>query len=337
MTKQRTALITGITGQDGSHLADYLQSLGYSVHGVVRRTSSGNLGRLKHLLNDVVLHEGDVTDQGSLIRIVDRVTPDEVYNLAAQSFVGVSWDQPVSTMMSTGVGAVNVLEAAKRLRESGRTVRVYQASTSEMFGNSVAEMQSEETPFKPRSPYGCAKLYAHSMANVYRESFGMFIACGILFNHEGPRRGEEFVTRKITTGVAEIAAGNRDFINLGNLDAQRDWGYAPDYVQAMHKMLQLDEPVDLVIATGVRRSVRDFLQQAFLSIGETNWEKHVTSGKADKRPAELYSLCGDASKAHSLLGWKPETNFEEWVKIMVDADVERLANQPDRVCAAKNK
>jgi len=337
MTKQRTALITGITGQDGSHLADYLQTLGYSVHGVVRRTSSGNLGRLKHLLNDVVLHEGDVTDQGSLIRIVDRVMPDEVYNLAAQSFVGVSWDQPVSTMMSTGVGAVNVLEAAKRLRESGRIVRVYQASTSEMFGNSATEIQAEETPFKPRSPYGCAKLYAHSMANVYRESFGMFIACGILFNHEGPRRGEEFVTRKITTGVAEIAAGKRDFINLGNLDAQRDWGYAPDYVQAMHKMLQLDEPVDLVIATGVRRSVRDFLQQAFLSIGETNWEKHVISGKADKRPAELYSLCGDASKAHSLLGWKPETNFEEWVKIMVDADVERLANQPDRVCVAKNK
>lgn len=320
------AFITGITGQDGSHLADYLLSLGYEVHGLVRRTSVPNHERINHLRNRVMLHEGNVTDQASIIRAVMKAKPDEIYNLAAQSFVGVSWDQPVVTCDVNGQGAVRVYEAARQLRdEYGESPRVYQASTSEMFGNADESPQSETTPFNPRSPYGASKVYAHQMAHVYRESFDLFIACGILFNHEGPRRGEQFVTRKITQGVARIASGHVvEPIKLGNLDAGRDWGFAPDYVKAMHLMLQqVDPPDDYVIGTGTTRTVRDFLSAAFDAVGIDGWEKYVEIDPAFLRPAELHTLRADATRAEESLGWKPETPFRKWVAEMVQSDLER--------------
>lgn len=326
-----TALITGITGQDGSHLAELLLEKGYEVHGIVRRTSLPNMIRLQHLSNPrFVMHEGDMHDQSSITRIMFRVKPDEVYNLAAQSFVGGSWDQPDVTADITGLGAVRVYEAARQLfEEYGESPRIYQASTSEMFGNAPHSPQNEVTPFAPHSPYGCAKLYAHEMARVYRDSYGMFIACGILFNHEGPRRGEHFVTRKITKAVCEIMMGNRTApIELGNLNARRDWGFAGDYVEAMWLMLQQDEPEDFVIGTGSTHSVKQFLDVAFLAAGlKGSWEKLVTINPKYVRPVDINELRADPSKAQEKLGWSPKTTFHELVKIMVDADAEKLAER----------
>lgn len=321
MTK--TALVTGITGQDGSHLTDFLLNLGYEVHGTIRRTSTPNIERIRHRLDDIVLHEADLCDQSSITRVALKVKPDEIYNLAAQSFVGVSWNQPAVTGEVTGLGAVRVFEAARHLKdEYGEAPRVYQASTSEMFGNAAESPQNEQTAFSPRSPYGAAKLYAHEMARIYRESFDLFITCGILFNHEGPRRGEQFVTRKITKGVARIVHGKQDMIKLGNLEACRDWGYAPEYVRAMHMMLEHNEPRDFVVGTGVMRSIRDFLTAAFGAAGIDDWSKHVEIDPQFYRPAELHTLCADASEIEQVLGWEPVYDFNEWVESMVKADLE---------------
>lgn len=317
-----TALITGITGMDGSHLADYLLEQGYAVHGLVRRTSTPNTSRIAHLKDQVLLHEGDLTDQGSIAQAIAESDPDEIYNLAAQSFVGVSWDQPLATNEVTGSGAVRVFEAARQYnRQNGSNIRIYQASTSELFGNIPAARQGENTPFRPCSPYAAAKLYAHEMARVYRESYGMFVACGILFNHESPRRGEQFVTRKITKGVAAIVRGEQDVIRLGNLDALRDWGYAPDYVRAMHLMLQQTRPDDFVVGTGRARSVSDFLAAAFQAAGIDDWGKHVEIDPQFKRPNELHVLRANPLQAKRVLGWEPTTPFAQWVAEMVQSDI----------------
>jgi GDPmannose 4,6-dehydratase len=312
----KRALITGITGQDGSYLAELLLAKGYEVHGIVRRSSSDARGRIAHL-SAVTLHRGDMADAGSIARIVHDVEPEEVYNLAAQSHVGDSFQQQEYTADVTGVGTLRLLDAVHRHAPGAR---FYQASSSEMFGGMLGTApQDEETPFHPRSPYGCAKVYAHWQTVNYRESYGLHASCGILFNHESPRRGEEFVTRKIARAAARIAAGRQDTLHLGNLDAKRDWGFAGDYVEAMWLMLQQDTPDDYVIATGETHTVREFCELAFARVG-LRWEEHVVVDPALFRPAEVDLLLGDASKAREVLGWEPRCSFRSLVQEMVDAD-----------------
>jgi GDPmannose 4,6-dehydratase len=320
-----TALITGITGQDGAYLAQFLLDRGYAVHGLLRRSASAEVigERLRWIgvIDRVTLHDGDLMDLSSIIRIVATVQPDEVYNLAAQSFVHASWQQPILTGNVTGMGAVNVLEAVRIVCPRAR---FYQASSSEMFGKIQHERQNERTPFYPRSPYAAAKLYAHWMTVNYRESFGMHASSGILFNHESPLRGIEFVTRKITDGVARIKLGLAEELVLGNLDATRDWGHARDYVRAMWLMLQQDLPDDYVIATGRTVSIRDFCTIAFGHAG-LDWTKHVRTSAAFMRPAEVDVLLGDATKARTALGWAPATKLEDLAAEMVEADLARHA------------
>lgn len=317
----RRALVTGITGQDGSYLAELLLEKGYEVYGLVRRLSTPNISNIAPILEDIHLVDGDVMDQSSLNAAVKEAEPDEVYNLAAQSFVGTSFVQPVLTGEVTGLGAVRTLEA---VRAHAPDARVYQASSSEIFGKVHREPQDETTPLYPRSPYGVAKVYAFWAAVNYREAHQMFISNGILFNHESPRRGQEFVTRKISDGVARIYLGLSDTISLGNLEARRDWGYAPEYVDLMWRILQYKEPQEFVGSTGEAHSVKEFVQEAFRVLGIEDWEKHVVSEKKHFRPAEVYNLRGDASKAKRLLGWEAKTRFLKLVRIMVEADLSRL-------------
>ncbi len=317
------ALITGITGQDGSYLAELLLEKGYEVHGMVRRSSTERFDRIEHLRDRVVLHQADLLDERSLVDALRAARPDEVYNLAAMSFVAVSWIQPTLTAEFTGVGVTRILEA---VREACPEARFYQASSSEMFGKVRETPQCEATPFYPRSPYGVAKAYGHFITVNYRESYDLFGCSGILFNHESPRRGREFVTRKISWHAAAIKLGLQDTLTLGNLDARRDWGYAKDYVEAMWLMLQQDAAEDYVVATGVSHSVRDCVEIAFDQVG-LDWEPHVAIDDALKRPAEVDLLVGDATKARERLGWEPRTSFEELIRLMVDADVALLARE----------
>ena len=315
-----TALITGITGQDGSYLAEFLLEKGYRVVGVVRRTSHHSYERIAHLNGQVEIVSADLLDQHSLTQVVGESKPDEVYNLAAQSFVPTSWRQPVLTGEFTALGVTRILEA---VRMTAPEARFYQASSSEMFGKVVETPQSETTPFYPRSPYGVAKVYGHHITVNYRESYGLFAVSGILFNHESPRRGLEFVTRKITDGVARIKLGLADELRLGNLEARRDWGFAPDYVRAMWSMLQADEPGDYVIGSGEVHSVLDLVHVAFQHVGLA-WEDHVVTDSSLFRPAEVDLLIADASKARRDLGWEPQCTFEEMIQGMVEADLERV-------------
>ncbi len=317
---QKTALITGITGQDGSYLAELLLEKGYRVVGMTRRTSTEVHERIEHVVDDLEILSGDLLDQSSITSIVNDVRPDEVYNLAAQSFVPASWSQPVLTGEFTALGVTRVLEA---IRQVNPAIRFYQASSSEMFGNAVESPQNEETAFHPRSPYGVAKVYAHWIAVNYRESYGLFTCSGICFNHESARRGKEFVTRKISDGVARIKLGLTNELRLGNLDAHRDWGYAGDYVRAMWMMLQQSEPDDYVIATGATHSVRDFVRVAFEVAGLGSFEPYVVVDPRFVRPAEVDRLIGDASKAKRALGWEPEVGFERLVEMMVESDIKR--------------
>jgi GDPmannose 4,6-dehydratase len=321
------ALITGVTGQDGSYLAELLIDKGYEVFGMTRRASTENLERIGHLVDRMTLIQGDLLDPPSLDAALRTAQPAEVYNLAAQSFVPTSWNQPVLTAEFTAVGVTRMLEA---IRAVDPGIRFYQASSSEMFGKVREVPQSELTPFHPRSPYGVAKAYGHHITVNYRESYDLFAVSGILFNHESPRRGLEFVTRKISDGVARIKLGLADELRLGNLDAKRDWGFAGDYVEAMWLMLQQDEPSDYVVATGEEHSVREFVEIAFDHAG-VDWERHVTTDPAFLRPAEVDHLVGDASKARSVLGWQPKVSFGELVELMVDADVDRLSPAPSPV------
>ena len=323
MTDKRRALITGITGQDGSYLAELLLDEGYEVFGMVRRASTENFDRITHLTDKVTLVQGDLLDQFSLVSVLETSSPNEVYNLAAQSFVPTSWRQPVLTAEFTAVGVTRMLEA---IRQVDPLIRFYQASSSEMFGKVREVPQTEETPFYPRSPYGVAKVYGHFITVNYRESYGLFAVSGILFNHESPRRGLEFVTRKISDGVARIKLGLSDELRLGNMDAKRDWGYAGDYVRAMWLMLQQDEPGDYVIATGAEHSVQEFADLAFAHVG-LEPEKHVVVDQNFVRPAEVDHLVGDASKAKEELDWEPKVSFHELVEMMVDADLERLSGE----------
>ena len=320
----KRALITGITGQDGSYLAELLLEKGYEVHGIIRRASTFNTGRIDHLYTDphingvrLFLHYGDIADSTNLIKLLYRIKPEEVYHLAAQSHVRVSFDIPEYTGDVTALSTIRLLEA---IRETGVGSRFYQASSSEMFGKVQEVPQKETTPFYPRSPYGAAKVYAYWATVNYRESYGLFACNGILFNHESPRRGETFVTRKITRAAARIKAGMQNKLYLGNLDAKRDWGYAREYVGAMWQMLQQDQPEDYVIATGETHSVRDFLTEAFSHV-DLDWEKYVELDEKYLRPSEVDILVGDASKARTVLGWQAETTFKELVRLMVDADV----------------
>ena len=324
MTKK--AFITGITGQDGSYLAELLLSKGYEVHGLIRRASTFNTSRIDHLYVDpheseakLFLHYGDLSDGARLVSLLATIKPDEVYNLAAQSHVRVSFDEPEHTGDTTGVGSVRLLEA---VRMAGIETRFYQASSSEMFG-ATPPPQDEETPFYPRSPYGAAKVYSYWVTKNYREAYGMFAVNGILFNHESPRRGETFVTRKITRAAAHIKAGLQEDLWLGNLDAVRDWGYAAEYVEGMWRMLQVDEPDDYVLATGTGITVRDFLEESFAHAG-LNWQDHVKFDERYLRPTEVDALIGDASKAEAKLGWKATVNGRELARLMVDADLEAL-------------
>ncbi|MDX2731116.1 MULTISPECIES: GDP-mannose 4,6-dehydratase [Streptomyces] len=327
MTK--TALITGVTGQDGSYLAELLLSKGYRVHGLVRRSSSFNTERIDHIYQGpqeaerrLVLHHADLSDGVALVNLLREIQPDEVYNLGAQSHVRVSFDAPLYTGDVTGLSTLRLLEA---IRASGVETRIYQASSSEMFG-STPPPQNEDTPFHPRSPYGAAKVFAYWTTVNYREAYGMFAVNGILFNHESPRRGETFVTRKITRAVARIKAGLQDRLYLGNLDAVRDWGYAPEYVEAMWRMLQHDEPTDYVVATGVPATVRQFMETAFAH-ADLDWNEYVRYDPKYERPSEVDALIGDASKARETLGWRPGTLVEELARIMVDADVRQVEDQ----------
>src|SRR5947209_7987259 len=320
----KRAIITGITGQDGSYLADLLLDKGYQVHGIVRRSSTENFERIAHLQGRIQLHQADLLDQLSLIDVLKAVRPHEVYNLAAMSFVPTSWKQPVLTGEYTALGVTRVLEAIRLLDPKG--VRFYQASSSEMFGKVQETPQRETTPFYPRSPYGVAKVYGHWITVNYRESYGMFCCSGILFNHESPRRGREFVTRKVTDGVARIKLGRAQELRLGNLEAKRDWGFAGDYVRAMWQMLQQDRPDDYVIATGETHSVRELVEAAFGHAG-LDWKQYVVEDPALRRPAEVDLLVGDAGKAHHELGWRPHVSFPELVRMMVEADLKRVSGQ----------
>jgi len=316
-----TALITGITGQDGSYLAELLLSKGYRVIGVARRSSTVTSERIEHLLDQITVVQGDLHDQGSLLSLLEEYQPTEVYNLAAQSFVPTSWNQPALTGDITAIGVTRMLEA---IRFVNPKIRFYQASSSEMFGKVMEVPQSEDTPFYPRSPYGVAKVYGHWITVNYRESFGMFAASGILFNHESPRRGLEFVTRKITDGVARIKLGMAKELRLGNLEAQRDWGFAGDYVDAMWRMLQLDAPDSFVIGTGETHAVREFCEIAFRHV-DLDYKEFVVQDERFYRPAEVDLLISDPSKSRSILGWEPAVSFKELVNMMVDADMKRLA------------
>ena len=315
----RRALITGITGQDGSYLAEFLLEKGYEVFGMIRRASTERFERIAHLLGRVDVREGDLLDQLSLITLLREIRPHEVYNLAAQSFVPTSWQQPILTGEATALGVTRMLEAVRLVDAE---IRFYQASTSEMFGKVRESPQSELTPFYPRRPYGVAKVYGHYVTVNYRESYGIFTCSGILFNHESPRRGKQFVTRKVTDGAARVKAGLATELRLGNLDAYRDWGAAVDYVEAMWLMLQQPTPDDYVIATGETHSVREFCQLAFARAG-LDWERYVVVDPAFLRPAEVDRLVGDATQARRVLGWRPKTSFRELVESMVDADIER--------------
>ena len=314
------ALITGITGQDGSYLAELLLDKGYEVHGLVRRSSTERFERLEHIRDRVTLHQGDLLDHRSLVDALRTSEPDEIYNLAAMSYVHVSWSQPVLTAEFTGVGVTRILEA---MREVCPDARFYQASSSEMFGRVREVPQNEATPLYPRSPYGVAKTYGHYITVNYRESYGLFACSGILFNHESPRRGLEFVTRKVTTAAAAIKLGHQEELLLGNLDAERDWGYAKDYVKAMWLMLQQDEPEDFVIATNQTHSVRELVERAFARV-DLDPADYVGTDPANMRPAEVDHLRGDYSKAREKLGWEPQTTFEELIDLMVDEDLKRL-------------
>jgi len=314
------ALITGITGQDGSYLADLLLAKNYEVWGMVRRSSTETFDRIQHIRDQVKIRQADLLDQLSLIRLMEEVQPDEVYNFAAQSFVPTSWEQPVLTAEFDAVGVCRMLEAIRLVNPK---IKFYQASSSEMFGKVREVPQKETTPFYPRSPYGVAKVYGHFITVNYRESYGLFAVSGILFNHESPRRGLEFVSRKVTDGAARIKLGLADKLYLGNLDAKRDWGFAGDYVDAVYRMLQQKEPLDYVISSGQSHSVKELVQSAFSYVG-LNWEKHVKTDPKLVRPAEVDILLGDSGLAQKNLGWKPKTSFEELVKMMVDADLERL-------------
>ncbi|MDR3606943.1 MAG: GDP-mannose 4,6-dehydratase [Oligoflexia bacterium] len=325
----KKALITGITGQDGSYLAEFLLSKGYEVHGIIRRSSSFNTGRIAHIFEDphhesvkLKLHYGDLSDASCLEKLLDQIEPDEVYNLGAQSHVRVSFDQPIYTADIVAVGTTRLLEAIKNVGAI-RSIRFYQASSSEMFGKVLEIPQKETTPFYPRSPYGCSKVFSYWQVVNYRESYNLHASNGILFNHESPRRGETFVTRKITRGLAQILAGKESKLYLGNLDARRDWGFAKDYVEAMWLMLQQNAPDDYVIATGKTWSIRDFLDRAFGAVG-LDWNKYVEIDPRYFRPAEVDLLIGDATKAERTLGWKPKTSFDELVQMMVRADLKLL-------------
>jgi len=333
MAARTRALITGITGQDGSYLAELLLEKGYEVHGLIRRSSSINTGRIDHLYEDphvpdrrLILHHGDMSDSAHLARLIDEVRPREVYNLAAQSHVKVSFEAPEYTSDVDALGTLRLLEAISHCDPS---IRLYQASTSELFG-SAPPPQNEKTPFHPRSPYGVSKIFAYWIVVNYREAYGMFASNGILFNHESPRRGETFVTRKVTRAVARIAAGRQDAVYLGNLDAKRDWGYAPDYVRAMWMMLQQPVPMDLVFSTGEQHSVREFAELAFRLVG-LDWEKYVRIDRAYLRPAEVDTLLGDSAKARDVLGWKPAVSFAELVRLMVEADLKAEGLDPHKV------
>jgi GDPmannose 4,6-dehydratase len=324
----KTAFVTGISGQDGSYLAEHLVDQGYKVFGLVRRTSgrNPNLDRITHLSDRVELLNGDLLDQNSLINAIAESRPDEIYNLAAQSFVPASFSQPVLTGEFTALGVTRILEA---IRVVNPKIRFYQASSSEMFGKAASVPQNEQTKFHPRSPYGVAKLYGHWITVNFRESYGIFAVSGILFNHESPRRGPEFVTRKITLAAARIAAGKQKELRLGNLDAQRDWGFTGDYVRAMHRMLQQPEPIDYVIGTGETHTVREFVDLAF-SYLNLDWQKYVVIDPKLVRPAEVDLLIADPRRAREELGWVPDVGFRELVKMMVDADVELVARGGDR-------
>ncbi len=317
---ERKALITGITGQDGSYLAELLLEQGYEVHGMVRRSSTESFERIGHIRSRIQLHQADLLDQLSIIRILESARPSEVYNLAAQSFVATSWEQPLLTGDITALGVTRMLEA---IRLVDPAIRFYQASSSEMFGRVQQEPQTERTSFWPRSPYGVAKTYGHWITVNYRESFDIFACSGILFNHESPRRGKEFVTRKVTDAVARIKLGKQRTLHLGNLDAQRDWGFAGDYVKAMWLMLQQDDPQDYVVATGIKHTVRELVLLAFDRVGLDPTE-YVEIDTSLLRPAEVSTLCGDSSKARAQLGWEPTVDFETLVAMMVDADLERV-------------
>jgi len=320
---QKTALITGVTGQDGSYLAEFLLEKGYRVVGMVRRTSTVNFDRIKHVQDHIEIVQGDLLDQSSLMEIIRAYQPDEVYNLAAQSFVPTSFSQPVLTGEFTALGVTRLLEAIRHVKPDAR---FYQASSSEMFGKVVEVPQRETTPFYPRSPYGVAKVYGHWITVNYRESYGMFACSGILFNHESPRRGLEFVTHKVTHAAARIKLGLQRELRLGNLEARRDWGYAGDYVRGMWLMLQQDQPDDYVLATGETHSVRELCEVAFGHVG-LDWRDYVVVDPKHYRPAEVDLLIGDASKARRVLGWEPSVNFEQLVRMMVDADLQALQNQ----------
>jgi GDPmannose 4,6-dehydratase len=320
----RRALITGITGQDGAYLAQFLLNRGYEVHGMVRRSSTNPIERIEHLRDQVQLHQADLLDQLSLLRLLDRVQPDELYNLAAQSFVPTSFEQPLLTGEFTALGVTRLLEA---IRQVDPGIRFYQASSSEMFGTVKEEPQNEQTAFWPRSPYGVAKVYGHWITVNYRESYDIFACSGILFNHESPLRGKEFVTRKISYGVARIKHGLQDKLRLGNLEAQRDWGFAGDYVRAMWMMLAGEKADDYVIATGVKHSVREFARLAFEHVG-LDYRDHVEVDPALLRPADVHTLRGDAAKARANLGWEPKVTFAELVRMMVDADLQRVEAVP---------
>jgi len=319
----KRALITGINGMDGSHLADFLLEKGYKVYGMERHSSIKNRTNTKHLKNNENFEfiTGDLTDSTSLLSVLSTSQPDEVYNLGSQSFVAESWNTPEQTSNVTGLGSLRILDAIRTLNMN---TKFYQASTSELFGRMIENPATERTPFYPRSPYGVSKLYAHWITKNYRESYDMFNTCGILFNHESERRGHQFVTRKISDGVAKIHHGLQDFITLGNLEAKRDWGYAPDYVESMWLMLQQDNPDDFVIATGKTHTIREFLDSAFDVVGITDWEKYVKQDPRFMRPAEVDVLRGDASKAKYELGWKPKTNLQGLVKNMVESDIALL-------------
>ncbi len=329
--RKKKALITRITGQDGSYLAEFLLKKGYEVHGIIRRASTFNTGRIDHLYQDphingvhLFLHHGDLADSSNLAQLLNQLEPDEIYHLGAQSHVRVSFDIPEYTADVTGLGTIRILEAIKK---AGVRTRFYQASSSEMFGNAHETPQTENTPFHPRSPYACAKVYAYSVTVNYRESYNLFACNGILFNHESPRRGETFVTRKITRAVAHIKEGLQKKLYLGNLDARRDWGFAPEYVEAMWLMLQQDVPDDFVIATGETHSVREFLEEAFSYAG-LEWQEFTEIDPRYSRPAEIDELVGDASKAMKILGWEPKTRFRDLVRLMVEADLRMTRPAP---------
>ncbi len=327
----KKALITGITGQDGSYLAEFLIKKGYQVHGIMRRASTFNTSRIDHIFQEkhepikkLVLHFGDLSDATTVYRLIYKIEPDEVYNLGAQSHVRVSFDIPEYTANITGLGTLRLLEAIKDYQTStGKKVKFYQASSSEMFGNAPGP-QNEDTRFAPRSPYAVAKVFAHYTTINYREAYGMYAICGILFNHESPRRGETFVTRKITRGIARLLAGHDKKIYLGNLSAKRDWGYTPEYVEAMWRMMQLKVPQDFVIGTGKAHSVKDFLEEAFRYVGITNWKKYIEIDPSYFRPTEVDTLVADARKMKKILKWEPKTDFKGLVKVMMDYDLQKF-------------